>query len=98
MCNAKPQCFHVSGKNFTGNEKFSGNIYLEPEESPEDRGFCIVNNVMSPYDLYKILSGFLILVSKFSNLSLLTNSPCISYSLSFLRFCKHPCTVQSDLC
>ena len=69
MRNAKPQCFHVSGKNFTGNEKFPGNIYLKPEESPEDRGFCIVNNVMSPYDLYEILSGFSFLVSKFSNLS-----------------------------
>ena len=74
MRNAKPQCFHVSGKNFTGNEKFPGNIYLKPEESPEDRGFCIVNNVMSPYDLYEILSGFSFLVSKFSNLSNETQS------------------------
>ena len=55
---------------FTGNEKFPGNIYLKPEESPEDRGFCIVNNVMSPYDLYEIPSGFSFLVSKFSNLSI----------------------------
>ena len=69
MRNAKPQCFHVSGKNFTGNEKFQGNIYLKPEESPEDRWFCVVNNMMSPYDLYEILSGFWFLVSKFSNLS-----------------------------
>ena len=70
MRNAKPQCFHVSGKNFTGNEKFQGNIYLKPEESPEDRWFCVVNNMMSPYDLYEILSGFSFLVSKFSNLSM----------------------------
>ena len=69
MCNAKPQCFHVAGKNFTGSEKFPGNIYLKPEKSPEDRWFCIVNYVMSPYDLYDILSGFSFLVSKFSNLS-----------------------------
>ena len=69
MRNAKPQCFHVSGKNFTGNEKFQGNIYLKPEESPEDRWFFIVNSVMSPYELYEILSGFSFLVSKFSNLS-----------------------------
>ena len=69
MRDAKPQCFHVSGKNFTGNEKFPGNIYLKPEESPEDRGFCIVNNVMAPYDLYEILPGFSFLVSNFSNLS-----------------------------
>ena len=70
MRNAKPQCFHVSGKKFTRNEKFPGNIYLKPEESPEDRGFCIVDNVMSPYDLYEILSGFSFLASKFSNLSI----------------------------
>ena len=44
-------------------------IYLKPEESPEDRWFCVVNNMMSPYDLYEILSGFLFLVCKFSNLS-----------------------------
>ena len=73
MRNAKPQCFHVSGKNFTGNEKFQGNIYLKPEESPEDRWFCVVNNMMSPYDLYEILSGFSFLVSKFSNLSIYSN-------------------------
>ena len=29
MCNAKPQCFLVSGKNFTGNHMFQGNIYLK---------------------------------------------------------------------
>ena len=69
MRNAEPQCFHVSGKNFTGNEKFQGNIYLKPEESPEDRWFFIVNSVMSPYELYEILSGFSFLISKFSNLS-----------------------------
>ena len=46
----------MSGKNFTENEKFQGNNYLTPEESPEDGWFCIVNNVMSPYDLYDILS------------------------------------------
>ena len=39
MRNAKPQCFHVSGKNFMGNEKFQGNIYLKPEESPKYRWF-----------------------------------------------------------
>ena len=71
MRNAKPQSFHVSGKNFTGNEKFQGNIYLKPEESPEDRWFFIVNSVMSPYELYEILSGFPFLVSKFSNLSIM---------------------------
>ena len=70
MCNAKPQCFHVSGKNFTGDEEFPGNIYLKPEESPEFRGFCIGNNAMSPYDLYKILSGFSFFIRKFSNLSI----------------------------
>ena len=81
MRNAKPQCFHVSGKNFTGNEKFPGNIYLKPEESPEDRGFCIVNNVMSPYDLYEILSGFSFLVSKYSHLSIIKNiSGIINYN------------------
>ena len=42
---------------------------LKPEESPEDREFCIVNNMMSPYDLYEILSGFPFLVSNFSNLT-----------------------------
>ena len=35
MCNAEPQCFHVSGKNFTENQNFQGNIYPKPEESPE---------------------------------------------------------------
>ena len=72
MRNAKPQCFHVSGKNFTGNAKFQGNIYLKPEESPEDMWFCIVNNMMSPYDLYDILSGFSFLVSIFINLSIMS--------------------------
>ena len=71
MRNAKPQRFYVTGKIFTRKEKFQGNIYLKPEESPEDRWFCIVNNVMSPYDLYEILSGFSFLVSKFSNLSIM---------------------------
>ena len=60
MRNAKPQCFHVSGKNFTGNEKFQGNTYLEPEELPEDRRFFIANSVMSPYKLYEILFRFLV--------------------------------------
>ena len=59
MRNAKPLYIHVSGKNFLGNEQFQGNIYLKPEESPEERWFCFVNNMMSPYyDLYEILSGF----------------------------------------
>ena len=69
MRNAKPKCFHVSGKNFMRNEEFQRNIYLKPEESPEDRRFCIVNNVVSPYDLYEILSGLSFLVRKLSNLS-----------------------------
>ena len=69
MRTAKPQCFHLSGKNFTGNEQFQGNIYLKPEESAEYRWFCVVNNVMSPYDLYERLSSFSFLVSKFSNLT-----------------------------
>ena len=34
MRSAKPQRFNVSGKKLTGNEKFPGNIYLKPEESP----------------------------------------------------------------
>ena len=62
MRNAKPHPFHVSGKDFTGNEKFQGNIYFKPEESPEGRWFWVVNNMMSPYDLYEILSGFSFLV------------------------------------
>ena len=62
----------MSGKNFTGNEKFQGNVYLKPEESPEVRWFCVVNNMMSPYDLYEIPSGFSFLVSKFSNLSIVS--------------------------
>ena len=41
-----------------GNEKFQGNIYLKPEELPEERRYCIVKNVMSPYDLYETLSRF----------------------------------------
>ena len=81
MRNAKPQCFHVSGKNFTGNEKFSGNIYMKPKELPEDRGFCIVNNAMSRYDLYEILSSLSFLVSKFSNLSI--NNTIISVAYPF---------------
>ena len=64
----------MSRKSFTGNEKFPGNIYLKPEESPEDGEFYIVNNVMSPYDLYEILSGFSFLVSNFSNLSIVNSS------------------------
>ena len=36
------------------------NIYLKPQESSEDRWFCNVNNVMSLYDLYDILSGFFV--------------------------------------
>ena len=67
MHHKKLQCFHVSGKNFTGNKKFQGNIYLKPEESHEHKQLCIVNNVMSPYDLYGILSGFSFFVNNFSN-------------------------------
>ena len=71
MRNAKPQCFHVSGKSFTGNEKFQGNICLIPEETQvEDRWYCIMNNVVSPYDVYKNLSGFSLLVCKFSKVSI----------------------------
>ena len=33
-CNAKYQCFNESGKDFTRTQKFQGNIYLKPEESP----------------------------------------------------------------
>ena len=65
MRNAKPQFFHVSGKNFTGNEKLPGNIHLKPEQSLEDGGFNIVNNVMSPHDLYEILLGFFFKFSKY---------------------------------
>ena len=50
-------------------------MYLKPEESPEDRGSCIVNNVMSPYDLYEILSGFSFLVNNLSNLSIVEATP-----------------------
>ena len=56
MRDAKPHCFHVSEKNFTENEKFQGNIYLKLEGSPGDRWVFIVNSVVSPYDLYEILS------------------------------------------
>ena len=86
MRNAKPQCFHVSGKNFMGNEKFQGNIYLKPEESPEDRWFCVVNNMMSPYDLYEILSGFSFLVSKFSNLSNIQRNACTLFYMKELPY------------
>ena len=71
MRNAKPQCFHVSGQNLTGNQKLQENIYLKPEESPEDKWFCLVDYVMYSFDLYEILSGFSFLVSKFSNLPIL---------------------------
>ena len=37
MRNAQHQCSRVLGKNFTGNEKFQGDVYVKPEESPEDR-------------------------------------------------------------
>ena len=67
--NSKPQCFHVSGKNFTGNQKFQGNIYLKPERSPAYRWFCTVIYMMSPYDLYYILPAFSSLASKLSNIS-----------------------------
>ena len=69
MLNAKPQCFHVSGKMFTGNQKFQGNIYLKPEESPGDKWPYIEIYVTSPFDLYEISSVLLFLVRKFSNLS-----------------------------
>ena len=37
MRSAKPQYFHASGKNFTGNDKFQGTIYQKPDKSPEDK-------------------------------------------------------------
>ena len=37
MRNAKPQNFHASGKNFTGNENFQGTKSLKPDKSPEDK-------------------------------------------------------------
>ena len=64
MRNAKPQCFHVPGKNFTENEKFQKIICLKPE----DEWFCILNIVMSPYNFYEFFS---FLVRKFSNLSII---------------------------
>ena len=50
MHNAIPQCFHVTVKNFMGNKR-------------NHLWFCIVNNVMSPYDYCEIMSGFSVLVS-----------------------------------
>ena len=38
----------VLGTNFTGNEKFEGNVNKKPEESPEDMLFCITHHLMSP--------------------------------------------------
>ena len=46
-----------------------GETLTNKEKSAEDRWFLIVSNVMWPSDLYEILSGFLFLVRKFSNLS-----------------------------
>ena len=34
MHNALSQCSHASRKKFTKTQKFYGNIYLKPEESP----------------------------------------------------------------
>ena len=89
MRNAKPQCFYVLWKKFTGNEKFLGNIYLKPDESPEDSWLCIVDDVMSPYDLYEALSCFLFLVSKFRNLSNIATSERIHNLLVFSKLCSH---------
>ena len=69
MRNSKPQCFHVSGQYSTGNQKLQENIYLKPEESPEDKWFCILNNMGLPYDI-EILSGLSFLGSKFCNVSI----------------------------
>ena len=52
MRNPKPQFSCVSGKSFTGNKQFQENIYLKPEESPEDIWFIIVHNLKSPLDLH----------------------------------------------
>ena len=66
---------------FYGKREFSGNNYLKPEESPEDRWFCIENNLMSPYNLHEILSGFSFLVSNFSHLSIIIVR-CIQHSIT----------------
>ena len=71
MRNSIPQCFHVSGQNSTENQKLQGSITLKPEESPEDKWFCLVDYVMYSFDLYETLSGFSFLVSKFSSLPIL---------------------------
>ena len=34
---------HVIVENFMGNEKVQGNVYVKPEESPEDRFICITH-------------------------------------------------------
>ena len=60
MRNANPLCFSVSGKNFTGNEKFQGNIYPKPEESPE---------LWITWWYCKTLPGFPFLLWKFSHLT-----------------------------
>mgnify|MGYP001801532318 CR=1 FL=1 len=61
-----------------GNEKVQGNVYVKPEESPED------------YAPYKIPSGFSFLVSKLSNLSILVKSLCLflwsEFSLVSIHF------------
>ena len=100
MRDAKPQCFDVSGKKFMGNEKFQGNIYLKPEESPEDMWFLFVNGVMSPYELYEILSGFSFLVSRFSNLSIiltciLESNPTMLANFLHDMQCKWDTTVKT---
>ena len=52
-----------------GNEKFQGNIYVEPEPELEDRtGFAVRFTLSHLYDLYKIRLGFSFLVSKLGNL------------------------------
>ena len=64
--------FMCQGRILRETRSFREMFYLKPEESPKDRWFWIVNNVMSLYDLYEIHSGFSFLVSKFSPLSILT--------------------------
>ena len=46
---------------------FQGNIYLKPEESPENMLFCIVYYMMLPYDLMKLFQVCRLFKANFSN-------------------------------
>ena len=64
-----PMFLCITEEFYRKTRSFQGNIYLKPEESPENTLFCIVYYMMLPYDLMKLFQLSCFSKANFSNSS-----------------------------